>query len=455
MTTTTSTGSQTLRQEAAAAVAEIAARLDDPERVAALALASAAAAEPTGQAYAQPWIPLGLADSYVGVAPLYAELGQAGDEPDDRYRKIVHDYLSQALQNPQGVPASGLGLYLDAVSIAFVATCAGTRTDDFSNLGRQLDDLIAPDVDRGIARIRAAIEERGTVSSNPDYDVVSGLTGLGRLQLMRHLRYGTGRAGLDAILGLFAEVATAPGITVDGTPTSPWYSPDRIGKWPDEPGLVNLGIAHGVAGPLALLAFAQRDGVTVPGTTEAADGIARLLLAYRSTDEFGPYWPAGVSVQDGTVVSYSDGRMRDAWCYGTFGVARALQVAGQVFARPDWVAEAVAGANAAVRAAEARPELVTDFALCHGWAGILHTVQCMALDTGDAELAAGAERMARRVLSGFDPDSAFCYREESMPPVVADRPGFLLGSAGIALALHAFATGRPSVTTWDAALMYN
>ncbi|MER5334635.1 lanthionine synthetase C family protein [Micromonospora sp. NPDC002717] len=453
--TTTITGNQALRQEAAAAVAEIAARLDDPERVAALSLASEEAAKPTGQPYNQPWIPLGLADSYVGVATLYAELAQAGDEPDDRYRKVVHDYLSHALHNPQGVPASGLGLYMDAVSIAFVATCAGARTGDFSNLGRQLDDLIAPDAGNGIDRIRAMIEERGGVSASPDYDVISGLTGLGRLHLMRHLQHGSSRAGLDAILGLFTEVTTAPDITVGGTRISPWYSLDRIGKWPDEPGIVNLGIAHGIAGPLALLSFAQRDGVTVPGTTEAAEGIARLFIEYRMLDEFGPYWPAGITVQDGAIVPYSEGRMRDAWCYGSFGVARAMQVAGEAFGRPDWVQEAVAAANAAVRAAEARPELVTDFALCHGWAGILHTVQCMAADTADAELAAAAERMARRVLSGFDPDSAFCYVENSMPPVAADRPGFLLGAAGIALALHGFATGRPSVTMWDAALMFN
>ncbi|MGW7788018.1 hypothetical protein [Streptomyces tricolor] len=29
--------------------------------------------------------------------------------------------------------------------------------------------------------------------------------------------------------------------------------------------------------------------------------------------------------------------------------------------------------------------------VCHGWAGTLHTVQCMAADSGDAELRSGAE----------------------------------------------------------------
>ncbi|MGW4498269.1 lanthionine synthetase C family protein [Micromonospora sp. NPDC004336] len=453
--TTTSTGAVALRRDAAAAVAEIAARLDDPERVAALSRASEEAATATGQPYNQPWAALGLADSYVGVALLFAELAQAGEEPDDHHRKIVHDYLSHALHNPQGVPASGLGLYMDAVSIAFVATCAGTRTGDFRQLCRQLDELIAADAGTNIGRIRATLDERGRVGLSPDYDVISGITGLGRLHLMRHVRHGGPRVGLDAILGLLTDVTTAPDITVDGMSVSRWYSLDRIGKWPDEPGVLNLGIAHGIVGPLALLSFAQRDGVTVPGMTEAAEGIVRLLFEHRMTDEFGACWPAGVSIQGGAPVPYSEGRMRDAWCYGTFGVVRALQVAGEAFGRPDWVEEAVAAANGALRAAEARPELVTDFALCHGWAGILHTVQCMAVDTGDAELAAGAERMAGRVLGGFEPDSPFCYVERSMPPVAADRPGFLLGASGIALALHAFATGRPSVTTWDAALMFN
>ncbi|OYP13233.1 hypothetical protein CFC35_00915 [Streptomyces sp. FBKL.4005] len=93
--------------------------------------------------------------------------------------------------------------------------------------------------------------------------------------------------------------------------------------------------------------------------------------------------------------------------------------------------------------------------MCHGWAGTLHTVQCMAADSGDAELRSGAERLAGRVLGGFDPAHPFGYQDKSISPFVADRPGFLQGAAGVALALHTFATGRSPATGWDTALMLN
>ncbi|MES4904324.1 MULTISPECIES: lanthionine synthetase C family protein [unclassified Streptomyces] len=451
--TTTATGTEALRQEAAATVDAIADRLSDPDRVAAIGSAVPHGAEAASEPYPASWSSLGLSDSYSGVALLYAELTHTGDEPDRTYRALVHDYLSRAVNAPEGVRATGLGLHYDAPSLAFTATCAGTRTADFSRLGRQLDDLTAPGVERMIARVRSALHDSGTLHTWRDHDIITGLTGVGRLLLLRYGRHGGSRDALDAVLGLLTTVATAPDGTVDGTPITPWYAAeDQIGRWPKEPGVANLGIAHGIAGPLALMACAQRDGVSVPGMDEAADSVARLYFEHRMVDEYGPFWPDGLYVENGSVVSFPQRRRRDAWCYGAFGVARALHMAGKAFARPDWVDEATAAARGAVRSVEER-SLVADFSLCHGWAGILHIVRCMAVDTDDPELASATGRLAAHVLEGFDPATPFGYQDKSIVPVEADRPGFLQGAAGIALALHGFATDRPSVTRWEAALM--
>jgi hypothetical protein len=102
---------------------------------------------------------------------------------------------------------------------------------------------------------------------------------------------------------------------------------------------------------------------------------------------------------------------------------------------------------------------VTDHSLCHGWAGILRIVQRMAADTADPVLEAAFPALTERLIAGFDPDAPFGYRYTARAfPLGADRPGYLEGAAGIALALRSIATGErpvtdPAATAWDAALL--
>ncbi len=62
--------------------------------------------------------------------------------------------------------------------------------------------------------------------------------------------------------------------------------------------------------------------------------------------------------------------------------------------------------------------------------------------------------VAERVLDAYAPDSAFGFRYyQTEGTWYAERPGFLDGVAGVALALHSYATGEMPRTGWDAALL--
>jgi hypothetical protein len=133
-------------------------------------------------------------------------------------------------------------------------------------------------------------------------------------------------------------------------------------------------------------------------------------------------------------------------------MARALYLAGAVTGEKDWQNTAHAAMHGALAAAN--DHTIHDFALCHGWAGLLQITWRMAYDTGDAAYAEAADKLAARISNGFDPETAFGFRyTHPAAPVSTDRPGFLEGAAGIALALHCHATGEPPVTNWDAALL--
>lgn len=97
---------------------------------------------------------------------------------------------------------------------------------------------------------------------------------------------------------------------------------------------------------------------------------------------------------------------------------------------------------------------VCDFALCHGWAGLLQITVRMAGDTGAACYRSAADLLAARIIEGFAPEAAFGFRyTHPRLEIGPDRPGFLEGAAGIALALRSYAGGTPPATTWDAALL--
>ncbi|MEU4969287.1 glycoside hydrolase family protein [Streptomyces smyrnaeus] len=80
----------------------------------------------------------------------------------------------------------------------------------------------------------------------------------------------------------------------------------------------------------------------------------------------------------------------------------------------------------------------------------------MAHDSADPGYHAVADRLAERVLAGFEPEAPFGYRyRHALARRALDRSGFLEGSAGIALALHTYASGSAPATSWDSALLLN
>ncbi|WP_232668785.1 lanthionine synthetase C family protein [Pseudonocardia sp. TRM90224] len=381
------------------------------------------------------WDPVALSDGLPGVTLLFAELAAA----DGSLRAVAHAHLGAALNAP--APPAGQGLYRGPAALAFATHCAAT----FGGYGTLLDQLDAAVARSATARAqsdRERIAAGEAIGWWGGYDVITGAAGLGRYLLARLSRTGrlSRSASADVHAALVAVLETLVAIADAGRPA--WWA--RHGGSATGAGGIDLGLAHGVAGPLALLALAQRAGVAVAGQHEAAAQIVDVLEEHRILDAAGPFWPS------------SDGgertRFRDVWCYGAAGVGRALHLAGDTFGEPHWTElarSALAGALSTAGSAS-----ITDFSLCHGWAGLLQICTRMAHDTGEPPYAESASTIADRIAAAFSPEAPFGYRYTyPQHPLPLDRPGFLEGAAGIALALHSHNTGRPPTTGWDAALL--
>ncbi|WP_436499252.1 lanthionine synthetase C family protein [Actinokineospora sp. HUAS TT18] len=390
------------RAAAVQVVTDIATRLADPAKVAELMAGS------------DRWMPLSLTDGFPATALLHAELANT----DAAHRRVAHAHLAAAASAP-AMPVHGL--FIGPGALAFAAAQAARKPGEYAGLLIPLDTQL---VDWTHRTLRAEFERIAAGRSGTTfgaYDAVTGVTGVGRHLLQR------GDTEAVAEIARYLVKLVDP---IDGLPG--WWVTDS----PPLPAHANSGLAHGIPGPLVLLALAWQAGIRVPGQGEAIDGIVSWLLTWSDHDDHGRYWSDTLTADDLRSRPDALRPARSAWCYGTPGVAVALHIAGTATNRPEWTEHAVAATKAMLR----RPldsHGIHDVGLCHGWAGLLTLVLRLARDTADPDLLAAADRVALRAVDGYDPDH---------PSV-----GFLEGAAGTALALHGWLT--PPTTDWAAALL--
>lgn len=274
------------------------------------------------------------------------------------------------------------------------------------------------------------------VAAVPVHDLVSGTAGAGLYLLLRP----PGAKREDLLAALVRSGGASP----------PYPMPaHRIpAGWTVAADYADCGLAHGVAGALAVLALLARDGgvagtgdagTDIAGTGGAGTGgaeaggagtggadrsgtirqVADWLLAQARQDEWGTFWPAGV---DGAT-RYPSAR-RASWCYGVPGVARALWLAGDAVGEPRYRRVATEAMERLLAAPEAWG--LDTPGICHGWAGLMLISAAFGLD-------AAASELFDRLCAGYDGRRPLGF---DVP-----GPGLLTGAAGIALALLTVTAG--------------
>ncbi|MET8999270.1 lanthionine synthetase LanC family protein [Amycolatopsis sp. NPDC004169] len=330
-------------------------------------LSSLAEARPTGR-------PAGMADGRIGLAVALAELAAA--EPNAGWDRHAHAHVRAAVEHPPAGPSLFGGL----AGLSFALRLLSRDGTRYRTALRDVDRLLGE-------RLELALPG----SAPPHrYDLISGLTGVAAAWLDR-----TGSQLRQRLLTSVVAWSRAPIA---------------------EP--VDLGMAHGVAGPLALLALAAD---RPPGAAAAAAALAGRIRAGVVADCFG----SDVDHQ----LPVSRVRLSPGWCYGGAGAARALQLAGNAFAVPEWQALALDLARSAARR-PGRPDW--EWTLCHGRAGLLHLLDRIHRDLPEPDPLLG-RRIAR-------------LRTEITTRFTANpgtATGFLRGTAGVGLVLHGLAPAVP------------
>lgn len=376
-----------------------------------------------------------------GIALAHIEYAHAGLAP----WRTAHEWAAVTVRGPVTAdPASGL--YRGAPAVAFTLHTSGLP--GYGQALAVLDEHITTLTRHRLRRARDRIDA-GMLPSLREYDLIRGLTGIGAYLLHRHQPApGTTSSPARINSGLLGEVLaylvrlTEP-LNVDGAVLPGWWtgnapndepSPD----WPGGHG--NLGIAHGIAGPLAFLSLAARCGIEVAGQTEAIERICAWLDQWQTGTGTQSWWPELVSRREYTTgTSIQSGPGRPSWCYGTPGLACAQQLAGIALGDPRRERDAELALAGCLADGRQLGQL-TDASLCHGWAGLLHTTSRVAADSDEPDRLDHRHVLDRAQHLMYDQNATL-------------DDGLLTGVAGARLALHTATVGTPPLSGWDACLL--
>jgi len=369
------------------------------------------------------------------LALLEAYLSHAADEATDegaasRWLDLAADGVAEQAMSP--------ALWGGFVGVAFAMEHVQSVMGLPSDAGGSDDD---PNQE-----VDGALEELlGQKDWARDYDLVSGLVGIGVYALERLPR----RAAQDAMRAVTDHLDRLAERTPDGLT---WWTPPTLmipetrARYPS--GYYNLGMAHGVPGVLAVLAGAYAAGCERARVLPLVEGAASWLLAQRQPAGSSSVFPYTLSRDESAQPA------RCAWCYGDPGVAAALLCAARALDRPEWERAALAIARSA---ADRPPDQtgVVDAGLCHGAAGLAQIYSRAAQATGDPELRRAARLWLGRTLDfRRDGEGIAGYRSLSFvggQGTWTDDPSLLTGATGIALVLlSALAPVEPG---WDRLLL--
>ncbi|MFF0067028.1 lanthionine synthetase C family protein [Streptomyces sp. NPDC005279] len=377
------------------------------------------------------WRDQSLSKGAAGVAVLHGLRAQSGLGGEEAMRA----WLTRATRDDLSA-GPGAGLWFGAPAVAFALHAAAPAWSQGAMAS--LDTAVADLTD---TRLRAA-HDRLDAQRRPalyEFDLVRGLTGLGAYLLHRDPGGDLVRRVLAYLVRLTRPVPAddAAGLNVPG-----WWTGD-VPTGSDDPafasGQIDLGVAHGIAGPLAFMAISMRAGVSVDGHLEAIETICRWLDAWQQQAPEGPWWPERITLdelRDGR--PHRDQPGRPSWCYGTPGQARSQQLAA--LATGD-AGRQQAAEEALIRCLDDPVQLarIVDPALCHGWAGLLATAWHAAADAPTPDLS---DRLPGLLGTLLD------HARDTPPGAL---PGLIEGTAGIALTMHSIATG--TTRGWQTCLL--
>jgi lantibiotic modifying enzyme len=369
-----------------------------------------------------------LANGYGGLALAFLYLGQYF--PELHYMAQARTYLHLAAQVTQEQEFPHEGLFSGSSGLALILSSFARDVPAYQRASQTMNQALA-------RRIREKSRQRdGMGVALNNYDVINGTAGIVGYLLSLKEEDGFIEEALSLLLQDLIWLADED---EESKPKRWFIQPAQVNKasrrhFPD--GYFNLGLAHGLPGPLAALALAHSAGYRLPGMQEAITTFATWIIEQSVRDTWSINWP-DVIVPGGSPSQPM--RPLAGWCYGTPGVARSLWLAGTALANDSWRDLAIEGIEAGLARALASQK-ASSSTICHGLSGLLLISMYFAHESSRIPLCQGIPLLVQRIIDAFNPDYPFGFYDITNNNIDVDNPGLLAGSIGTALTLLAATT---------------
>ncbi|MCJ7992734.1 lanthionine synthetase C family protein [Priestia sp. OVS21] len=432
-------------------IKRIADKLRDPKQVETTVIEKISTYDMEDIAYYYGWSGSDLGNGLPGICLLLAELDKL--YPNEEWDIVGHKYLLELKNYMETQGIHSLSLWGGLTGICFATLALSKGRTRYQNLLDNLHQILIQSLPNEINKCMKHLSEGVNMT---DYDVIGGLSGIGRYLLYHQQDENMGKL-LELLLTYI--IALTEDKEVNGEMVPGWYIPSENqfldqekGQYPN--GNFNLGFAHGISGCLALLAISKLQGYEIEKQDQAIEKISNWLIGWTQPDEYGPLWPGRISWEEHVLNECkSKATPYEAWCYGEAGIARSLWLAGAALNKSEWKnisLDTFIGMN---QRSKSNYTLISP-TYCHGMAGTLHLVQLMIQENPLTELLEYKEFLLKQLLKHIDSDKIFGITDIEVvrkQHYKFDKPGLLSGSAGVALVLLSIFSKRE--LEWDSAFL--
>lgn len=276
------------------------------------------------------------------------------------------------------------------------------------------------------------------------YDVIVGTAGVGRYLLLyiEHFEDKEDclqeKAALEQILKYFVKLSADT--NVNAKKIIGFYIANE-NLWPEKRrtqylyGTLDFGIAHGMAGPLALMAYAAEQDIAVDGQIEAIENIISIYDEHTAIKNDIIYWPmilpAELYKQHGAAAVGS----RMSWCYGSIGISCVLYKVNKYLGAD--TAKYLHNLEQIAQASKEVYNLLSPI-ICHGFAGTMAMFNQIYRESLDKELLQGLYMCLDEVLRLHNSVFPYGFKNidyDSDGRFEKEDDTYLNGSTGIILAL--------------------
>lgn len=332
-----------------------------------------------------------------------------------------------------------LGLFCGLGDFGVALSSINRSTGLYSNLLNSINTTISMGLIQEAEGLNHKIKNHSL--SAMDYDCILGITGTLRYLLMFDTKMYN-EAIIDAIESLitlsgqsYRDGILLPNFHVKNENVVPLE--DR-GKFPT--GMINFGMAHGMAAALSVLSISKKMGISLKGQEKAIKQICDIYMqSYAEMPDGRVYWPSSLTGDDYIHLSNLSPvvHLRLSWCYGAVAILHSLYLAAQALENQELVFWTLEKAKIFSKTSLEYTQLSSP-TICHGYAGLLLTFEAFYRDTNDNVFSNMIETLQSKLLALYSPLHKYGFLDvDRVNGKLKKTEGvnFLTGTSGVILAL--------------------